>query len=144
MKTLKSLVILGILVVAAVPMFGQATATVTVQANVNRVCEWETATATLDFLTYDPIGGADATATAALRYRCTKSKTGESVDIAFVTDGLMNNGTDDLAYTLTNTDFTYAAATSGWQDLTLDGTVAGGQDVSDGSYLDTMTVVINY
>lgn len=155
MKSIKSLVILGILMVAAVPAFSQtATATVNVSANVTKVCTW-TVVNDMDFGAYDPFTASpagDKTASAVLNFRCTKSRAGQTVAVDFTTDSTLTNSADatqNLSYTVLNgaaalADYTFASASSAIQTLTLNGTLAGGQDVADGTYADTIRIDLNY
>ncbi len=156
MKSIKGLVILGVLMVVAIPMFGQtATATVNVSANVPKVCEWNAASADMAFGAYDPFlasPGGDLAASATLQFRCTKSRGGATIAVDFTTDSVMTNtgdATQNLNYTVLNgaaalADYTFSSASSAWQTMTLNGALAGGQDVADGSYTDLITIDINY
>ncbi|HUP65854.1 MAG TPA: spore coat U domain-containing protein [Thermoanaerobaculia bacterium] len=153
MKNLKSLTILGILLIAAVPTFAaSSTADIAVSANVAKMCEIEAGS--IDFGAYDPWSATAVNGSGTFRVRCTKSADAVTVGLG---DGLnldrtMGNGTDFLAYSLLDgaAAWTDAApksvtfATSGWQTLTISGTLAAGQDVSDGSYTDTVVATINF
>jgi spore coat protein U-like protein len=158
MKSIKSLVILGVLMVAAVPAFAQstATATVAVSASVVPTCEWA-GDGALAFGAYDPFlasPAGDKTATTTLSFRCTKTRSGVTVAFDVSAYGSMANTTtagDTLTYSVQHfertaalADFTTSIGTSAWQDMTLNGTLLGGQSVSDGDYAETITIDINY
>ena len=153
MKNLKSLVILGVLMVAAVPAFAQsATANISLNAAVVTMCEVEAGSVL--FNDYDTFVAGPTSGTGTFRVRCTKDAPGVTVGLG---DGLnadrtMTNGTDFLAYSLLDgaAAWTDAApksvtfASRGWQTLTITGSLAAAQDVSEGAYTDTVVATINF
>lgn len=152
MKNLKSLIILGVLVVAAAPLFAQASADITVSANVARSCQ--ITGGAIAFGAYDVLSGAAVTASDTISVRCTKDAAGFTIDVDGGVGGdfSMTNGTDDLAYSLSiegspwtvGGSYTYIPANSGWTDLTVEGTITANQFVSDGAYDDTVVATINF
>ncbi len=154
MKNIKSLVILGVLALATVPAFAQTTETadISLSATVVTMCDIEAGSVL--FNDYDTFAVAPTTGTGTFRVRCTKDAPGVTVGLG---DGLnadrtMTNGTDFLAYSLLDgaaawTDAapkSVAFASRAWQTLTITGSLAISQDVSEGAYTDTVVASINF
>ncbi|MGH9458589.1 MAG: Csu type fimbrial protein [Thermoanaerobaculia bacterium] len=154
MKTLKSLAILGVLLVAVTPLYAaSSSANVTVQANVAKQCGIQGGT--VDFGAYDPFSATADSASGSIQVRCTKNAAAVTISLSLGVRGdrTMSNGTDVLAYTLTDdsgnawdmtSTKTYSATDFNWTTLGIDGALAAGQDVSDGAYTDTVVATINF
>jgi spore coat protein U-like protein len=162
-RTLKLTVLTVALVTMATPMFA-ATASTTntdnVTATVVGSCQWVTPL-TMAFPNYDPFSGSATTQTTTVMFKCVKKTNGtDTYKIWFSkTGGNMSNGTDNLAYTLTDgagaglpTSAAASTAVTGTPGVgvasgytfTVKGAVAAGQDVSTGSYKDTVVVNVEY
>jgi spore coat protein U-like protein len=152
------------LVSGAAPMLAAATATssMTVNATVSANCSITTTAVTFP-AAYDPIGAnatgpADGTGTIAVT--CTKGAgTSIALDLGSNASGtqprMKGPGSDYLAYVL----YSDSGRTTAWSGVTRGIPVAtskasqnfpvyaripGGQDVSVGSYTDTVTATLNY
>ncbi|HSP16802.1 MAG TPA: spore coat protein U domain-containing protein [Thermoanaerobaculia bacterium] len=162
-STLKIAVLTVTLALAATSMFG-ATASTTnlnnVTATVNGSCQWITQM-TMAFPAYDPFSAVADTQTTTVTFKCVKKTNAtDTYKIWFSkTGGNMNNGTDNLAYTLTDgaggalaTNAGASVAVVGTPGVgaaagytyTVKGSIAAGQDVSTGSYVDTVVVNVEY
>ena len=115
----------------------------------------------MPFGNYDPFAGAALTQTANVAFKCVKKTNAtDSYKVWFSkTAGNMTNGTDNLAYTLTDyanaalpTTAATATAVAGTAGVgaaagytfTVKGSVAAGQDVTVGSYQDTVVANVEY
>jgi spore coat protein U domain-containing protein, fimbrial subunit CupE1/2/3/6 len=170
-RTLTTLLALGTLAILSVPAkAGTATNSLTVQANVANNCK--VTAATLNFGAYDPVvanATTDLTAQQALTINCTKDTAATSIDLdngihASGAQRRMTNGSDNLNYNLfkdsaRTSNWTTGAVngvvpdastskntalTSGGNPIVVYGTVPQNQDVSAGSYSDTVTITINF
>jgi len=167
----RSVLILSILALAA-PVFAASTPTTfTVKAAVVANC---TISATdMDFGNYDPVGandttGADAYASSTVTVACTKNAPNVWIGLDAGSNGASASGTtramagggDFLSYELYSLDpnpapgaawgntqatgVSYVAASKAATGITVYGRTPKGQDVSAGSYTDTITATINY
>ncbi|HSP14432.1 MAG TPA: spore coat protein U domain-containing protein [Thermoanaerobaculia bacterium] len=148
---------------AATTMFG-ATASTTnlnnVTATVNGKCQWITEL-TMAFPAYDPFSAVDDTQSTSVMFKCVKKTNAtDSYKIWFSkTSGNMVNGAELLAYTLTDslgnplpTNAGASVAVVGTPGVgaaagytfTVNGTIAAGQDVATGSYVDTVVANVEY
>ena len=145
------------------------TGTFAVKATIAKNCVIDSSSVSLlDFGNYDPLSATPLdTAQGNIVVRCTKNTTfdiGLNAGIgagATVATRKMNNGTDNLNYSL----FTTAARTTVWGNTvgtdtvtgtgtglgaaqtvskTVFGRVLAGQDVSAGTYNDTITVTVTF
>lgn len=152
---MRKLTLVALFVVALAPMaFAQTATTDTdnITAAVIENCKIE-GPFTIDFGNYDPLdvngaAGADLTETGSVTVTCTKGTTGANITLSGGGSGAMTGpGTDTLAYTVEVDDPTVLDTISGVASpvtVTLNGTVAKGQDVEVGSYVDTMVATINF
>lgn len=151
MKTLTNLV-LALSLCAAGSSFAATTATIPVSANVVGDCS--ITAAGLAFGAYDRASGN--TGTASITANCTLDLPASvSLDDGLNTGRQMTNGTSNLAYALfkdsahtqswaANTDALAITGTGADDAHTIYGTIASGQNVSKGSYLDTVTATITF
>ncbi len=131
-----------------------------ITATVIGSCQWITPL-TMAFGNYDPFAGAALTQTATVEFKCVKKTNAtDTYKIWFSkTAGNMTNGTDNLAYTLTNslgaalpTTAATSTAVSGTPGVgaaagysfVVNGSVAAAQDVSTGNYADTVVANVEY
>jgi spore coat protein U-like protein len=163
-STLKIAVLTVALALAASSMFAAGTVSTTnnnnVTVTVNGSCQWITQL-TMAFPGYDPFSGAADTQTTSVMFKCVKKTNAtDTYKIWFSkTGGNMSNGTDNLAYTLTDgggaalpTSAAASTAVVGTPGVgaaagysyTVKGSIAPGQDVSTGSYQDTVVVNVEY
>ncbi len=149
-------------------MAATITNTFTVSSTISDACSTPSA-GNLDFGTYNPLSGSNATATATITITCTSTTTITSVTLSAGGSGSINSrqmsktgdATKKLNYQLykdsgrttvwgdgTNgatNNVTGNAGTGSAQTLTVYGTIAASQtSVVPGSYTDTITVTINY
>lgn len=144
---------------------GTATGSLTVNATVNNSCI--VSAGTLSFGAYDPINanaGAPLLQSGTFQIQCTNGLTATillgqglnagngSTDSAPIRN--MTNGTSNLNYQL----YTTAGRSTVWdnavgfsqlttgqtQTLTVYGTIPAGQNVTSGSYSDTVVITVNY
>ncbi len=162
-RSIKLTVLTMALTLMATSMFAVTVPTTNnnnITATVVGSCRWITPL-TMPFGNYDPFAGAAITQTATVTFKCVKlTAAGNVYKIWFSkTAGNMTNGTDNLAYTLTDslgaalattaatavtvTGTAGVGAAAGY-DYTVNGSVAAGQDVSAGSYQDTVVANIEY
>jgi spore coat protein U-like protein len=146
----------------SIPMFATTVATINnsnVTATVVGSCKWITPL-TMAFGNYDPFAGAALTQTTAVNFKCVKVTTvGDLYKVWFSkTSGNMTNGSNNLAYTLTDslaaplkTNLATAALVAGVPGIagagysyTVNGSVAAAQDVPVGAYTDTVVANIEY
>jgi spore coat protein U-like protein len=161
-----------LLAVAGVTSAATATANLSVTATVSANC---TISATpVAFGAYDTLSASNVTASGTINVACTKGATGLSVGLGnganFTTTRNMNNGTDNLAYSLmqpttnvpsaacpafgagtawgntvgTNTLGLSNAPNKNARTYNVCGQLAAGQDVSTGAYTDTVIATINF
>jgi spore coat protein U-like protein len=172
MKTLFRALV-AITVLGAAPSFAATTIStnVSVTASIASVCVFDTTpTTAVAFGAYNPLSGTDLDSTAGtIVARCTKNTAyslalgvGGGTGAAYSTGRFMSNGTDDLEYNLF-TDNTYTTVWGDGTDSsdTVDGTGTGiaaafnqtttiygripnSQNLSSGSYSDTVTVDLTY
>lgn len=162
-RTIKFTVLAAALVMSAVPMFATTLGTTNnnnITATVTGGCQWVTPL-TMAFGTYDPFSGTALTQTATVAFKCVKKTNAtDTYKVWFSkTGGNMLSGTDTLAYTLTDNGGSAlpttaagsvaAAGTAGigaaaGYTFIVKGSVAGGQDVAVGSYVDTVVANIEY
>jgi spore coat protein U-like protein len=161
----RTILSLAVLTLISVPAFaGQATANLNVSASVSAVCT--ISTAAVAFGAYDPVvtnAAAALNGTGTVTVACTK---GASATIDLGNGGnlsagsrRMTSGPDFLNYALYKdaartqvwgtglaggATLTYNSATKAATNLTVYGTVPGGQDVTVGNYSDTVVATINY
>ena len=162
-RSIKTLVLTVALTLVASSMFAQSISTTNnnnVTANVTGGCRWVTPL-TMPFGAYDPFAVVALTQTATVEFQCIKrTNPGNVYRIWFSkTAGNMTDGTDNLAYTLTDslgaalpTNAAGAVAVGGVAGIgagsgytfQVDGSVAAGQDVGVGNYADTVVVHVEY
>jgi spore coat protein U-like protein len=160
-RSIKTLVLAVALALAANSMYAVTVSTTNnnnVTAAVVGSCRWITPL-TMAFGNYDPFAGAALNQSATVTFRCVRrTAAGDVYRIWFdKTGGNMTDGTDNLAYTLTNSGnpvpttagtAVIVAGTAGLggagYQFTVDGSVAAGQDVGVGNYADTVVVNIEY
>ncbi|HEY6844338.1 MAG TPA: spore coat U domain-containing protein [Thermoanaerobaculia bacterium] len=161
----RAILSLAILTLISIPAFaGQATANLNVSASVSAVCT--ISTAAVAFGAYDPVvtnAAAALNGTGTVTVACTK---GASATIDLGNGGnllagsrRMTSGPDFLNYALYKdaartqvwgtglaggATLTYNSASKAATNLTVYGTVPGGQDVTVGSYSDVVVATINY
>ena len=156
-RSIKYTVLAAMVAVMASPMFAttmSSTNNNNITATVVGSCQWTTPL-TMPFGNYDPFAGAALTQTANVAFKCVKKTNAtDSYKVWFSkTAGNMTNGTDNLAYTLTDnanaalpTTAATATAVAGTAGVgaaagytfTVKGSVPAGQDVTLGSYQDTV------
>ena len=169
-RSISFLFALGVLVIA-VPTFAAAVGTGgTLGVSATVITNCVVTTTPVAFGNYDPVGAQavagtnDLTATGQITVNCTRGANALRVDldngVANTSPRQMTNGTDNLNYDLFKTT-TYTAANR-WstgaaggvtlpafasaatgQTLDVFGFLPAGQDVSAGSYADTVGVTIN-
>jgi spore coat protein U-like protein len=161
--SVKLMILTVVLALAAGNMFATTISTV----NTNNVfttvvgkCQWVTPLV-LAFPNYDPFVVGPTTQSAAVAFQCVKKTNAtDSYKIWFSkTSGNMVNGVDTLAYTLTDTSnnplpttaatSTAVAGTPGigaaaGYSFTVNGSIAGQQDVPVGLYQDTVVANVEY
>lgn len=162
-RTIKATVLMAIFVLAAVPMFATTlgtTNTNNITATVTGGCQWITPL-TMAFGNYNPFSASALTQTATVSFKCVKKTNAtDTYKIWFSqSGGNMSNGTDSLAYTLTDNSnnplpttaasSTAVAGTPGVGaaagfSFVVKGSVGAQQDVSTGSYQDTVVANIEY
>ena len=162
-STLKLTVLTITLAMIATSTFGATASTTNVDnvtATVIGSCQWFTPL-TMPFGNYDPFSAVATTQSATVTFKCVKKTNAtDSYKVWFSkTGGNMTNGTDNLAYTLTDaggaalpTTAAGAVAVVGTPGIgvasgysfTVNGSVAAQQDVSTGSYIDTVVANIEY
>ncbi|HJT16836.1 MAG TPA: spore coat U domain-containing protein [Thermoanaerobaculia bacterium] len=161
----RAILSLAVLTLISIPAFaGQATANLNVSASVSAVCT--ISTAAVAFGAYDPVvtnAAAALNGTGTVTVACTK---GASATIDLGNGGnlsagsrRMTSGPDFLNYALYKdaartqvwgtglaggATLTYNSASKAATNLTVYGTVPGGQDVTVGSYSDVVVATINY
>ncbi len=161
---MKRILALTILTLAtATTLFGGTASTTNnnnITATVVGSCQWVTPL-TMAFGNYNPFVGAALTQSTTVAFKCVKKTNAtDSYKIWFSkTSGNMTNGTDNLAYTLTNgagaalpTTAATSVAVAGTPGIgaaagysyTVNGSVAANQDVSTGSYVDTVVANVEY
>ena len=161
--SIKLMVLTAAVMMATTSVFAvtvSTTNTNNVTATVNPACQWTTPL-TMAFGVYNPFAGAALTQTTSVSFKCVKKTNAtDTYKVWFSkTSGAMSNGTDNLNYTLTDnggaalpttaaTSVTVAGtagvgALAGYT-FTVKGSVAAGQDVSVGSYQDTVVANIEY
>jgi spore coat protein U-like protein len=156
----------GALVVSQGTAAAQATDNLAVQATVVANCNIN-APNVLQFGNYDPIvvnaaGGADLDGSTTIEVRCTKNSANVwiGLDLGANASGStrrMTDGTEFLTYEIyqdapggtvwgnvLGEGVSYTAATSAWVDVDVFGRVPQGQDVSAGTYNDTVVATINF
>jgi spore coat protein U-like protein len=162
MKRTRTLTVLTMMLVATSLFAGTASTTNAnnVTATVNGSCQWITPL-TMAFGAYDPFSGTALSQTTTVTFKCVKKTNAtDTYKIWFSkTAGNMTNGTDNLAYTLTDgggaalpttaAGSTAVAGTPGvgaaaGYTFTVKGAVAAAQDVSTGSYADTVVANVEY
>lgn len=120
------------------------TATLTVQAQVLGTCNFDTAGATLDFLSIDPTLGAGATAQTTITYTCTN---GTAYTFANPAGGAMTGATlsDNLPFALAY-DVAGGTGTGSSETLTIDGTITAANLalVRADTYSGSVTLDINF
>ncbi len=160
-RSVKLTVLTVALTLIASSMFAASVSTTNnnnVTASVVGSCRWTTPL-TMAFGNYDPFAGAATTASATVTFKCIKN-TAATYKIWFnQTGGNMTDGTDNLAYTLTDaasaalpTNAAAAVAVAGVEGIgvaagfnfTVNGAIAAGQDVRAGAYADTVVVTVEY
>lgn len=131
-----------------------------VTATVTGGCQWTTPL-TMAFPAYDPFAGAATTQITSVSFKCVKrTNATDNYRIWFnKTGGNMISGVNTLAYTLTNNALaplpTTAAtstvvagvpgvAVAAGYNFTVRGSIAAGQDVAAGAYVDTVVANIEY
>lgn len=161
---MKRILTVTILALAAATRLAAGTASTTntnnVSATVVGSCQWVTPL-TMAFGNYDPFAAAALTQTAAVAFKCVKkTNPTDTYKIWFSkTAGNMTNGVDNLAYLLTDnlgaalpisaatstavTGIPGVGAAAGYT-FTVKGSVAAAQDVSAGSYSDTVVANVEY
>ena len=147
----------------ATTMFGATVGTTNVDnitATVIGSCQWTTPLV-MPFGNYDPFSAVATTQSATVTFKCVKKTNATDAYMIWFskTGGNMTNGTDNLAYTLTDslgaalpTTAASAVAVTGTPGIgvasgysfTVNGSVAAQQDVSTGSYVDTVVANIEY
>ena len=161
----RTILSLAVLTLISVPAFaGSATANLNVSASVSAVCT--ISTAAVAFGAYDPVvtnAAAALNGTGTLTVACTKGASA-TIDLGVGGNLLagsrrMTSGADFLNYALYKdaartqvwgtglaggATLTYNSATKAATNLTVYGTVPGGQDVTVGSYSDVVVATINY
>ena len=163
-RTVLSLIVLTALVVSAPAFAATATANLSVTATVGAVCT--ITTTAVAFGAYDPVSAnrsTDLAGTGAVNVACTKGASatidlGNGSNFASGTRK-MSNGTDTLSYALYKntlrtqvwgtglaggTTAAYTAADYNVTAITVYGTVPQAQNVSVGSYSDTVVATITY
>jgi spore coat protein U-like protein len=161
--TIKLTVLTVAMVMMATTMFGATVPTTNadnVTATVVGSCQWTTPL-TMPFGNYDPFLASATTQTATVTFKCVKKTNPTDAYLIWFskTGGNMSNGTDSLAYTLTDgagaalptvagsavtvTGTPGIGVASGYS-FTVKGSIAGQQDVSTGNYVDTVVANIEY
>ncbi len=163
MKSIKIAVLTVTLAMIATSTFAATVSTTNsnnITATVVGSCRWITEL-TMAFPNYDPFAVVADTQSTSVLFKCVKKTTPtDSYKIWFdKTGGNMTNGTDNLAYTLTDsasnplpTNAAAAVAVAGTPGIgvasgysfTVNGSIAPNQDVSTGNYQDTVVVNIEY
>jgi spore coat protein U-like protein len=161
--SVKALVLTAALALSATTMSATTVATTNtdnVSTTVTGSCQWMTPL-TMVFPNYDPFTVAADTQSATVTFKCVKkTNPTDTYKIWFdKTGGNMLNGTDTLAYTLTDatnnplpTTAAGASVVSGTAGVgvaagfsfTVNGSIAGQQDVPTGLYQDTVVANIEY
>lgn len=162
--------VLGLVVVVAAATGGQAEAGSTqsnlgVSAQVNPTCTINAGA--MSFGTYDAVAGTQVDGQATVQVACTKGATavitlGQGLNpTGTSTDGAperrMASGSQRLAYSLfsdssrsatwgntSGSSVGYTSTTSAASQLTVYGRITGGQDVTAGSYSDTVVATISF
>lgn len=161
MRLLPKIAVAALCALAAAPAAAQFNANLTVHADVIKNCV--VTTTDLEFNDYDPIVANSTVAAAkagvgAVNVACTKTSTNESFTVEldgganFDTTRRMWNGTDYLNYDVldaTNAAWPAAGVTGTPGGLVpvavvVNGSIPGAQDVSAGSYTDTLLVTVTY
>lgn len=162
-RSVKFTVLSAILVLSATSMFATTVGTTNtnnVTATVVGSCQWTTPL-TMAFGNYDPFNASATTQTTSVSFKCVKKTNAtDTYKVWFSkTSGNMVNGTNNLAYTLTDsagaalatsaataptvTGTAGVAAGAGYS-YTVKGSIAAQQDVPTGSYQDTVVANIEY
>lgn len=163
-RSVKNIILTVVLTLVSSSVFAQGSVSTT---NINNVtaavvgsCRWITPL-NMAFGIYDPFAVAPTTAAATIQFRCVKrTNATDTYRIWFSqTAGNMVSGADNLAYTLTDTasaalpttavTAVTVAGTAGiggaaGYNFTVNGSVAAGQDVGVGAYVDTVVVTVEY
>jgi spore coat protein U-like protein len=163
-RSIKLMVLTIVLTLAATSMFAAGTVSTTnnnnVTVTVNGSCQWITSL-TMAFPAYDPFSGTADTQSTSVMFKCVKKTNAtDTYKIWFSkTGGNMSNGTDNLAYTLTDgggaalpTSAAASTAVAGTPGVgaaagysfAVNGSIAAGQDVSTGNYQDTVVANVEY
>jgi len=162
-RSVKNIILTVALTLVSSSVFAQSVSTTNtdnVTAAVVGSCRWITPL-NMAFGNYDPFAVAATTASATIQFKCVKrTNAGDVYKIWFsTTAGNMVSGADNLAYTLTDTasaalpttalTAVTVAGTAGiggaaGYNFTVNGSVAAGQDVGVGAYVDTVVVTVEY
>lgn len=165
-RTVLFLIALSILIIA-VPSFAanSATANLNISANVSAVCT--ITTSPVAFGSYDPVvanAAAALNANGSVNVACTKGASatidlGNGSNPNGTTNRQMTNGTSMLPYSLYKdsglsqvwgsgltggTTYAYTSASKASTAVTVYGQIPAGQDVTVGSYTDTVVATVNY
>ena len=143
--SLKAIVVASLACAAGIAAASDST-TLAVSATVSAKCKFSAASTPLAFGTIDPSLATDATATAAVKYKCTKSTVSGGIT---GTGGshTMTSGSDTLAYTLAiagdvGTGLGFGSGTDLTATVTGTITVAQYQNAAAGSYTENVTLNI--
>ncbi len=158
----KVTVLTAAIMLAATSIFAATVSTTNnnnVTATVSGGCQWTTPL-TMAFGAYNPLSGAALNQTTTVSFNCVKKTNASDTYSVFFskTSGNMTDGTDLLAYTLTDNlgnplptagPGTTVSGTPGvglgtGYTFTVKGSVAGSQNVEVGSYSDTVVATVNY
>jgi len=163
-RSVNYIILIIALTLVSSSMFAQSVSTTNVDnvtAAVVGSCRWITPL-TMAFGNYDPLAVPPTTASATIQFKCVKRTNPTDTYMIWFskTAGNMVSGADNLAYTLTNAGTGAAlpttaataivvAGTAGigalaGYNFTVDGSVAAGQDVGVGAYVDTVVVTVEY
>jgi len=144
-------VVVGALMLVGMPRLGEGACTIS--------------TTSISFGTYDPLGASPNDSTGTLTYRCGPPDRNVSIMLGAGGAGTfsprqLSQGVERLSYNLYRdaarsvtwgdgtggTSFYFIVDPPNSQDvvLTIYAQVPGGQDISGGSYADTVSVVINF
>ena len=163
-RTVLSLIVLTAMVVAAPAFAGSATSNLSVTASVSAVCT--ITTSVVAFGAYDPVvtnATTDLTGAGSVNVACTKG-TPATIDLGVGSNlsggsRRMSSGSDFLNYALYKdaartqvwgsgmtggSTASYTSATKASTSVPVYGTVPQAQDVTVGSYTDTVLATINY
>jgi spore coat protein U-like protein len=161
-RSVKVLIIVAALSLVSTQMFGVTVASTNnnnVTASVTASCRWITPL-TMAFGAYDPFAGAALTQSTSVNFKCIRgTAAGNIYKVWFnASGGNMSNGTDNLAFTLTDsanaalpttalsavTVAGVAGVAGAGYSYTVNGSVAAGQDVGAGNYQATIVANIEY